>query len=475
MDDPRPLPRIAQRNIDDVYEQEPIRIRAFVKRGLELSDNGSPSDFISYALCGRDEQKQQQATIDIHRNPDADPAALTTTRDYDSAIGVMAELDMDLPINVFPVSPPRKRLQNNVHLFIPIQRNEVNDSCVCITLTKEYLLQIQIRVPLHQIPNMLLAEFGTRGQIRLFFPGLHREDRQNSAMSDDELASIYEKGVRPAAANAHVDHVAEWPATYHSEVTRIRGYKYGTKLVSHWHVNMFAGELRKSLESEDNGVPWAHGFLFEVEIMGVKALHPHQANDQPQAELALEALMNGITTGAGRWYIDVGLEFAQAGSIIAWRTDSHFHILRHVLSENEQHARRLTRMGSSKYSRDPFMLLTDLSGCRITPGSRGGPHEVAYLQLYVTDKSQTFSRDPSKKCYALYVNGSAIIAEGNKGRVPSLLVQLDELYRDAARIADGSGRIEIRVPLQHASSALLGLPDDLLKQSLKNIKRDTWW
>ncbi len=98
------------------------------------------------------------------------------------------------------------------------------------------------------------------------------------------------------------------------------------------------------------------------------------------AQAAMEHLcvMNFLDEDAflgGDWWIDVGLEISSsAKKCLAWRTDSHYHIVQEALEISGLHAARITRPGSSKYIRDMTSHLTSVSGCRISPGVRAqGP------------------------------------------------------------------------------------------------------
>lgn len=194
------------------------------------------------------------------------------------------------------------------------------------------------------------------------------------------------------------------------------------------------------------------------------------------AEDALEELMtmNNIADNAfeeGRWWVDVGLEIASLWEdCLAWRTDSHYHVVKNVLDIRTSHARRITQPGSSKYMRDLTSHLTTVSGCRISPGVRAqGPHEAVYFQMYTTDKSITYRPDGNH--FGKFLRGQDII----KGKSDDYCHDLYEVYREASEKNYSLARVEVRVPLSNTNDVLLDLDVDVFRNSLVSFDPSVWW
>ena len=222
--------------------------------------------------------------------------------------------------------------------------------------------------------------------LRAVIPGLYNKQRSTSLLTQSEFATFYEKGFRPAVEFLSPAAAAEWPPTYQAELFRARG-KHGTlalqtKTLGKWLVRQLGDAIRTALL--DNGVPWGRGLIFLFQIRGVKASNVHRTSVE-SAQLSLDELFfkNSITQEGidrGEWWVDVGLEISSGEQeCLAWRTDHHFHIVKHALSLNTSNAKRITTPGSSKYIRDLTSHLTAVAGCRVSPGvrARGCHHLLA--------------------------------------------------------------------------------------------------
>jgi hypothetical protein len=177
-------------------------------------------------------------------------------------------------------------------------------------------------------------------------------------------------------------------------------------------------------------------------------------------------------TQTGSWWIDVGVEFSSPdNACLQWTTSSHPHIVEEVLRISEDHARRVTQLGSSKYSRDLASHLTGVSGCRIEPGPQAqGEFEAAYFQLYTTDKALTYNPEGGH-------HGKAMTTEAAMGAVqpPPFADGLLKLYQDAAKTNSSNARIEVRVPMQYAVQVLVNVRSAVIRSSLLSFTRSEWW
>ena len=238
----------------------------------------------------------------------------------------------------------------------------------------------------------------------------------------------------------------------------------------------FGDTLRYFLE--ENGVAWGIDLFFLHQVRGMKATTEHHM-DTRSATAALKAFLfeSSIperSMAMGIWYIDVGLEISSLeGMCLLWRTDSHSHVVGHVTGISEHHANRITELGSQQYARDLSSHLLDVSGCRITPGRQGeGQYEVSYLQMYSTDKSLTYNPE------GIYFSKAMLCVEAiGKLQPPSFTKSLYDLYRNASLSGNSSAsaRVEVRVPIRHATTALTNLTYELVQRSLVAFSNESWW
>jgi hypothetical protein len=323
----------------------------------------------------------------------------------------------------------------------------------------------------------MLASINDREGIRCFFPHLH--ERTSPVMTEDDLREFYEKGIRPAIARLAPQSLADWPPTYDAEVFRaskptVGGFSWGTKVIPRWGTLEFGELLRQSLQS--NAVDWADDMVFQIQVRGVKNGSFHACRDDAVTE-ALDVFLDGYDIDPNdQWFIDVGLEFSipNERKALLWRTDCHTHVVSHLLNGDLQLATQSTKFGSRTYSRDLSSHLADVSGCRIEMGAFANnevrnPHSIHYIQLYTTDKAVTYQIAGGK--HSKHLTPKAAF----KGDPPQFVRGLFDAYMDAAMHTEVNARIEVRVPLQHASIVLSSWPNDLLSRTMVMFNRERWW
>ncbi|KAF8950009.1 hypothetical protein BDZ97DRAFT_1771900, partial [Flammula alnicola] len=354
---------------DDEPQVRSLTLDEFVFRAKRLLDVGAMDDFARFVLTGVHGGTQHQ--VDAIKDTLRDNHRVQALRDYDSILGIHADICVDTPLMVYPVSKFEDTLKRNIHIKYSFEDP-----------TGDYT------VPVHRIPNLCVAKWGTHNMIRALLPGLYDKERKSPFLSQHELAVFYEKGLRPAVEVLLESGAAEWPPTYTAEMFRARGkngtLSFQTKTMPKWHVKRLGDEIRRALS--ENDIPWGAGLVFLHQIRGVKTSNVHTPV-RAAATTAFEEFLQdhkfvqeALLTGD--WWIDVGVEIAsQDMQSLAWRTDSHFHIVKSVVKISTRHANRITRPGSSKYIRDMTSHLTAVSGCRISPGVRAqGPYDVNYFQ-----------------------------------------------------------------------------------------------
>ena len=268
------------------------------------------------------------------------------------------------------------------------------------------------------------------------------------------------------------------PADRDSEMFRARQttgrLAFSTRILPADMVENFGDTLREHLSR--NGVLWGRGLVFLHEIRGVKNTSRHQFDDT-NANPALQEFLtkNGLDLWmletSGEWYVDVGAEITSTTDrCIAWRTDQHHTLVEQVLRIDAHNARRITRLGSSKYYRDPASHLTGASGFRISPGVRAqGPLEVKFFQAYLTDKQITAAKEANH--FGKFITPYHLL----KGKGESYIHSLFSLYKSASTNNFSAARFEVRVPIGHGSTALLDVDLNKLRLCLLSFDPAIWW
>lgn len=291
--------------------------------------------------------------------------------------------------------------------------------------------------------------------------------------------TFYEQGLLPAVKELCGDRADEWPATYTDEMYRARGrngtLSFQTKMIPDWKVGSLGTTIRSKLS--DAEIPWATGIVFLHQIRGVKDTTIHSV-DEVAAEKALFEFLrkesideHSIFEPGDSWWIDVGIQVVSGGTeCVAWRTDSHAQIVTEICNINLPDAVRMTSVGSSRYTRDMASHLPQVSGCRIKPGVQGeGIFEVAYLQLYTTDKSVTYRVDQGH--YGKFITCADII----RGKADEFIDGLYTSYLNAIGSNYGQARMEVRVPVQFATGVLLHMDKNVVCEGLVLFSSVEWW
>lgn len=314
--------------------------------------------------------------------------------------------------------------------------------------------------------------------IHIFFPRLVDERRTSPKLSGDQLRTFYVDCLRPSIATLLPENVSDWPASYDAEMFRARkrsGHvSYQTKMVHPWALGLLPHTMRAQLTA--NGIDWAEDFFFLHTIRGTKHGTQHSW-DAESAELALheylfDASIPLTATEEGIWWIDVAAEIRSDNTAcLQWRTSSHFHIVRDILEIPDHHAQRITSLGSSKYARDLVSHLTAVSGCRIEPGVQArGRFQAAYVQMYTTDKAITYNPEGIHHAKSMTIKDAM-----GQTQPPSFSTGLFGVYRDAVGNNSSNARVEVRVPLDFATTVLLGLDRHVIRHSLLSFTSAEWW
>lgn len=320
------------------------------------------------------------------------------------------------------------------------------------------------------MPNTTIADFGTRGRLRVFFPGLFSDDC-DVQLTVDQQTAVY-TAMRRAIGDVDPVSAVRWSATYLSALRKAmkpnrRNFQWSTNLIAEENTTPFLAAFHHHLTAEN---VWAADVVFQFQIQGVKDLYQHNRT-AAEAEDQLDVLMQPFDSATGEWFIDVGLDIHEEGVIFQWRTTAHGRLLSHLLDIDDARANRACNLHNRRYHRDIAAHLPDLSGFRLAlQRTEGGLLEAVYIQAYTSDKALAYQR--FKDYFALYLTGHMAV----KGMPPIQVVDFYDLERDAAKNTSCSVRLEIRVPLKSARRVLMrAVPEWLLNASILVFSLPAWW
>lgn len=349
------------------------------------------------------------------------------------------------------------------------------------------------QVEYHHIPNFEFGSFGTRHHINIFFPRLWTPERSKKSrpyrLTDAERNTWYVNGLRPALRSLLGNSVLdEWPATCTTEAvraSRINGrHAWGSKILPQEILGELMDTVRDELgqdpfvDAADQSLAWAQDFFIMHTIRGVKHATSHQADTisaiHHLTQFFRDSQLVEDANTMGQWYIDVGVQIFsdyERLQCLQWTTSSHPTIVAQALKIPMNHAERVTKIGSSKYSRDLASHLTAISGFRITPGVQAeGEFEAVYLQAYTTDKSVTYNPDGSHHAKFL----TTVEALGSNQ--PCKTIEgIHEIFEKATETNGSSARLEVRVPYQFADEVLLEFDPIVLRSCLCAFSTHEWW
>jgi len=340
----------------------------------------------------------------------------------------------------------------------------------------EPLKQNPRHVSPHKVPNIGIGTFGLRGSIRAFFPGLYSENRPSSILTMEEKGLFYDHGLKPALQKLLQNKGSDLPPKFSNEIWRAKGhgqagFGFQSRLIEGHHSWKLGSLIRRNLRHAE--IPWHDGMVFLHQIRGVKSTTSHDADDELSAEYALNKFLENVGLDVEKiigehCYVDVGIEVSSLEErCLAWRLDSHRRFLQDVLEVDNTRAERLTKLGSSKYSRDPTSLLTDIAGCRIKDVL--GRFLAKYCQLYLTDKGLTYRIDG-------FHTGKFVTALDLLTKDPTpYLTGLYDAYVSAIDSCSSNARAEVRVPYTQATKVFVGIDPALFRSYLISTARSVWW
>lgn len=344
-------------------------------------------------------------------------------------------------------------------------------------------------VKLHKIPNMLFARWGIRNEIIIFFPGLWIPDEREGYKVDNSEVALFFEHVTRVALNRLMPGLrgSNLPPDFDAELWRSRhengSMEFSGRVLSSDVAEQLGDALREALEeacTRGIALDWARGFFFLHQIKGVKDSNPHDLVDAAAAFehfLAINHLSREmIEKSPDEWAFDLGAEASSASGkdSMAWTAGCHAAVLRDAARIPEKHAVRMTQLGSTSYYKDPTSHLTEVAGCRVTPGVLGrGPLEVVKMQLYQTDKTLTASQGEGPGIHAKHITLKQLLDKKNPSVFLEKLFDVCQKARDAGVVSNG--RFEIRVPYPNLEAAYAALKALNWRKYLVVIPCDDWW
>ncbi|EED77067.1 predicted protein [Postia placenta Mad-698-R] len=137
------------------------------------------------------------------------------------------------------------------------------------------------------------------------------------------------------------------------------------------------------------------GAFWEHELRGTKDATGHEFEDVDAHRDRFESfisILNMDRVVPAEWCVDVAVEISIAGFNVAWLTVAHSRILAYALPDvHPDHLTAISR-NKSKFTSDVVAHLDGVAGCRVDPGRYCGSDGVSYINVYTTDKSNTYQQ-----------------------------------------------------------------------------------
>ncbi|KAJ8689399.1 hypothetical protein PTI98_013422 [Pleurotus ostreatus] len=410
-------------------------------------------DLVNFALSGidlQDEEAHIRLNLILNHRLRPNAAIPTLTRDYDSFIGFTHRIPIRRDLYVYCLPPP--------HIS---------------TIYAKMHVQVQFHTPQglrsldpSKVPNILLAKFNDRHQLRLFFPQLMSDERESPVkLSMAESDELYDTIVRPTITTIAPHLAKDWPTTARAERFRAnntgRGYQTSAYIISSNLLPSFKRELHRRLQEH----PRFRYCLFCTHIQGIKGSTVHDMSHY-EADSAMARMFEDFDTRQGQWWVDVGIELQDGNRAIVWRKDAAQSLIAYVLQLTLDQAGVIAR--SRRFEYDVNAHLLEVAGFRVSFRSPIGEMEATYMQAYTTDKSLTYHKFGSQ--HSQNITGTMAM----EGFPPKYCTELSSAY-EQARMKNVAARLEVRLPLQHATNFLVEFDMNTIRESVLSIHRDNFW
>lgn len=177
--------------------------------------------------------------------------------------------------------------------------------------------------------------------------------------------------------------------------------------------------------------------------------------------------------------VDVALEYGKQGHVMQWLQQGHLGLLRTLLPSVATDAQLAKIIKGSAFALDRAADLSDFCGFRLVVPKAALTDGLHYLNVYPTDKSQTYHLHPT--CFTPHIPSELVGVPLEK--LLKDLIEMSKIYaacrgewdNPEAMGSPGNARLEIRVPLRLAGDALTGIPAAVLAASTVAVPTFMWW
>lgn len=302
-------------------------------------------------------------------------------------------------------------------------------------------------------------------------------------MSQEQLAILYERCIRPVIANLLPEHIAHWPLNYAAALMVARDDRkqlhFGSRDIPSHVLPQFAAQLRERLET----IADFKDSFFLHEWRGLKGATVHDPTDDEAADNALETAGSmldltqlGDPPDLSAWWIDIGVEVSAPGRVLQWLDEKQGHLVKYaLLSLDSAAVRRILR--SKVFHTDVSSLLYELAGFRVEVPVAGAQDHVCYLNAYTTDKSVTYQLHRG----AFRRHRAQDLLPQNIRRLLNDMEALGVMYDLCAGasgpVHEGAARFEVRTRMMPGvvAAKFQDLPRALINKTLVAYRSEDWW
>lgn len=339
----------------------------------------------------------------------------------------------------------------------------------------------QLQVPLEKIPNLLFAKAATRMQTRLFFPSLFTPTSNWMATTKlDALCSkLYDTCLKPAIDQACPGASAHWPADY--EHAKILARKDdGTYHFRSLDINPIElPDFEEALIALMDAQPDFQYAFWEHEVRGSKDATLHAMNDPAARQFAFDNVMSLIDQeriDPTQWKVDVAVEINTINHNLVWLTLGHARLLEYALPGVTPPQIQRLMNSMTRFHKDSAAHLSAIAGFRASPGRNGGADAVSYINVYTTDKTNTYQqwRGVFKR------HDCRELMPKNIPKLRSDFVDISAIFDKCAggeedSGQDGHARFEIRVPLEKATEVMTRDLHAVITHCVVAVPNYDWW
>ncbi|KAG2063154.1 hypothetical protein BDR04DRAFT_1039012 [Suillus decipiens] len=338
-----------------------------------------------------------------------------------------------------------------------------------------------IQVPMHKIPNLPLGKVQQRHVVRIFFPRLYSAESPIDYLTQDKLALIYDRCLRPTMMEVVPESRDKWPTTYAAAYAHSRSctgsLAFSSTDIPWYRLEQVATTLLAKVA--DLGPAFKDAY-FGHELRGTKGATIHNGRDEDERRLAMDDLFEHVDVDSldpGQWHVDVALTISVPGHVVTWRESSHHEILSHLMPAAS--ALQISRLINNKtrFHLDRALQIKEFAGFRATTTKCAGAQSLSYVQAYCTEKNVTYSLNPG---VFRRRQAKELLQKETEDRIIKDMDVMSNIFFECAGEGevegrDGCARLEVRVLLADAMNSLCTLPEELIQRWVVAIDRRVWW